>query len=261
MNTESSNPRTEGLSKFSVSQVLDAMSFEDEVAVKAVVQARPQIAKAAAAVADCYQKGQSTLLVGAGTSGRLALMEAAEMVPTFGLKPQQFVGKIAGGRSDVPIEGAEDDVELARLDFESVPNVGCVIGISASGNAPYVLEVMRLAANLTTIGIANNKDSALLSISNIPVLLETGPEVVTGSTRLKAGTAQKMALNQITTAAMVLSERVSGNLMTHMTPTNTKLRNRAIKIVALKLNISESDALARLESAEWSLPNALNHIP
>lgn len=261
MNTESQNPRTEFLSEMSVEEILLAMSYEDEVAASAVRSASGQIALAANAVATCFTGGLTTLFVGAGTSGRLAMMEAAEMVPTFSVEPQQFVALKAGDRSDCHDCPPEDDVLQAEEDFCSVANVGCVVGISASGQAPYVLEVIRLAANVTTIGIANNPDAPLLSSSRIPVLLDTGAEVLTGSTRLKAGTAQKMALNQITTAAMVLCGRVSGNMMTFMIPVNSKLRKRAIGIVMSKMGVTRDDALSRLDAAQWSLPKALGYIP
>ena len=237
------------------------MSDEADDAAMAVRNVAHDIAKAIEAVAKSFQAGGSILYVGAGTSGRLAAMDAAEMPPTFGIERERFATLIAGNANLNSVEGAEDDLEQARKDFDAIANkAALVIGISASGSTPYVCEIIRIARSqgMQTIGIANNRGAPLLHNCDIPILLDTGPELIAGSTRLKAGTAQKICLNAISTGAMVLCGRVSGSLMTHMTPVNEKLRRRAVNIVMQHSGVEENAARERLERANWDLPAALS---
>jgi N-acetylmuramic acid 6-phosphate etherase len=231
---------------------------ENLQAVQAALDARDELATAMQWVADCYLGGGRTIYVGAGTSARIAAADAAEMPPTFGTVPDRFIALVAGAATDHAREGAEDDREAAAADLSALDPTptDLVIGISASGRTPYVLAALQAAPG-RTIGIANNPDSALPRIADLAVLLDTGPEVLAGSTRLKAGTAQKIALNTISTGAMVLAGRVAGNAMSHMTPNNEKLRGRAIGIVADARGVDEATARALLEAAGWSLPEAL----
>jgi N-acetylmuramic acid 6-phosphate etherase len=235
---------------------------ENSIAVEAAEAAAPQLAKAIDIVADCFLAGGRVLLVGAGTSARIAASDAAELPPTFGVDPGRFVAIVAGGAIDRAKEGAEDDLEAAKSDLARVgATTGDVlIGISASGTTPYVLAMVAEASSLglITIGIANNPDSSLPSLADIPILLNTGAEVLTGSTRLKAGTAQKIALNAISTGAMVRAGRVTGNEMTYMTPKNEKLRGRAARIIAEQLGVDEDEARSRLESVGWDIQRALD---
>ena len=234
---------------------------ENSAAVEAAVAAAPQLAKAIDLIADCFLAGGRVLYVGAGTSARIAAADAAEMPPTFGVESDRFIAIVAGGAVQRAKEGAEDDVAAAKSDFRSVEPQGTdiAVGISASGRTPYVLAALTEARSLGlhTVGIANNRDAELLALVDVPILLDTGPEVLTGSTRLKAGTAQKIALNTISTGAMVRSGRVSGNVMTFMTPRNAKLRKRAIGIVADFLKIDSTEAVSRLEAAEWNIQDAM----
>jgi N-acetylmuramic acid 6-phosphate etherase len=226
-------------------------SFDDD--------ALSAIANGMQAIADCFNSGGKVIYVGAGTSGRLGALDAAEMPPTFGVESERFIALIAGGALSRAKEGSEDDTESAIADFESLnpkPN-DAVIGVSASGTTPYVVAIVKYA-DCKTIGIANNPSTPLLQHADIPILLDTGPEILTGSTRLKAGTAQKIALNMLSTGAMVLAGKVKGNLMSHMKPLNAKLRNRAIRIVSETLNIPANEAQSRLESNQWNIQGTLD---
>lgn len=258
MSTESRNPASEGLDQMEPTALAELIAGENRVAVEATLRARDALATAMQWVADCYVAGGRTIYVGAGTSARIASADAAEMPPTFGVDPSRFVALVAGAATDRAKEGAEDDREAAIADLMALePTEGdLVVGISASGSTPYVLSAVAAAPG-RTIGIANNPDSDLLRLADLPVLLDTGAEVLAGSTRLKAGTAQKIALNTISTGAMVLAGRVIGNAMSHMTPRNEKLRRRAIGIVATAKHLDEATARACLEAADWDLSVAL----
>ncbi len=261
MQTEKPHPESSRLQEMTVQELMSLMSQEDLRACQAVQEAREFLARSAEMVAKCYQRGGTTFFVGAGTSGRLCAMEVAELPPTFGVEPERFLAltPYASVR-----EAGEDDVEQAQDALEkalshSGKGEHLVIGVSASGQTPYTLEVVRQARQrgIPTIGMANNEEAPLFSLADLKVFLNTGPEVLAGSTRLKAGTAQKMALNQITTGAMVLCGRVHKNLMAYVTPVNKKLRQRAIAIVCTELNVDEETALCLLQSANWSIPEVL----
>jgi N-acetylmuramic acid 6-phosphate etherase len=203
------------------------------------------------------------VLLGAGTSGRIAVQEVAELPPTFGVAPSTFSALIASG---VDITGAtiarhEDDTAAVVTALEDLGTCtgDVIIGVSASGTTPFVVAGLATARRLGawTVGIANNPDTPVLMRSDLGVLLDTGPEVLTGSTRMKAGTAQKIALNRITTLAMVLAGRVTSNVMTHLTGTVEKLRVRAVRIVTELGHVTEEQALAALESSGWQVQPAL----
>jgi N-acetylmuramic acid 6-phosphate etherase len=260
VSTEGTHERLPGLDETDPEEIARLFALEAAEAARAVESAAPFLAEAMRAVADCFSRGGNVIYAGAGTSGRLAAMDAAEMPPTFGVDSARFHALIAGSADRAAKEASEDDTAQAIADFDSVMSGNCVvIGVSASGTTPYVLEVVREAnkRGLVTIGIANNPDTPLLEAAKIAILLDTGPEVLAGSTRLKAGTAQKVALNAISTGAMALAGRIRGHDMTHMKPLNAKLRRRAIAIVARQLGVPEADAEERLLMANWSLPDAL----
>jgi N-acetylmuramic acid 6-phosphate etherase len=242
----------------SAGQLAKLIAGENAVAVSAAIEAHAQLAQAIDWAAKAYQAGGRVVYVGAGTSARIAASDAAEMPPTFGIEPGRFIALVAGNAETQAVEGAEDDTDAAHREVLKLglTNRDLVIGVSASGRTPFVLTAIQ-AADTRTIGIANNPGSPLLSIANLSILLDTGPELLTGSTRLKAGTAQKIALNAISTGAMILAGRVQGNQMSHMTPTNEKLRRRAVTIVASIFAVSEDDAAERLEAAGWDLQAAL----
>jgi N-acetylmuramic acid 6-phosphate etherase len=242
----------------SAGQLAKLIAGENAVAVSAAMEAHAQLAQAIDWAAKAYQAGGRVVYVGAGTSARIAASDAAEMPPTFGIEPGRFIALVAGNAETQAVEGAEDDTDAAHREVLKLglTNRDLVIGVSASGRTPFVLTAIQ-AADTRTIGIANNPGSPLLSIANLSILLDTGPELLTGSTRLKAGTAQKIALNAISTGAMILAGRVQGNQMSQMTPTNEKLRRRAVTIVASIFAVSEDDAAERLEAAGWDLQAAL----
>lgn len=254
------------MSRMSAAEIMELMCDEDGRMLAAVRAAIPHLCVASKTLADALKESRRIVFVGAGTSGRIAAMEAAEWLPTFGVGEEQVRAVVAGGGRSLQksVEGAEDDqdaarewVRLALLSEGGRP--GCVVAVSASGETAFTVagadEGHRHGAKL--IGIACNPESTLLQAADCPVLLDTGPEVVRGSTRLKAGTAQKIALNMISVAAMCDAGRVLGDRMSHMTPVNRKLRDRAISIVAETLGIDRGEAEKRLVTLHWNLPAAL----
>ncbi len=279
MRTEERHPETAGLAAKPVDEIVRLMSAEDARAVEAVKKAAAAICAAAEMVADTYKSGGKVVYVGAGTSGRIAATDVSELCQCFGIEAGRFAAIIAGGSFTSTVPGAEDDTEAAHRDLAaalfSAPMPGAayaavsppaagiyrslVIGVSASGRTPYVVESIRYAKSksATTIGIANNPGAPLLHEADHPILIDTGPEVIAGATRLKAGTAQKMALNMMSVGAMAKCGRIQDNLMTHLAPMSDKLRLRAIRIVMTQLELSEDAAKQRLEEANWNLPAAL----
>jgi N-acetylmuramic acid 6-phosphate etherase len=246
--------------------VIALMDEEEEHVLAAVRRAAPSLARAARAVAERFQRGGRTILLGSGTSGRIAIQEVAELPPTFGVAEDRFVALAAGGASTGPaaVTSSEDDVEAAPRALESLGAgpADVVIGIAASGTTPFVLAGVAWGrgAGAWTCGIANNPGTPLLREAALPVLLDTGPEVLTGSTRLKAGTAQKLALNRITTAAMVQSGRVVENHMVDVVAVIDKLRGRAVRIVVDLGRTDAESARALLERHDWSVRAALKAL-
>lgn len=262
--TERRNPRSTRLGELTAGEVVALMDDEELHTLAAVRAASPALAQAAEEVAARFKSGGRTVLFGSGTSGRIALQEVAELPPTFGVSPDRFLAFAAGGPSIGPagITESEDDIYAAPLELRSL-GIGpqdAVIGIAASGTTPFVLAAIAAArtAGAWTCGIANNPRTPLLGRSDLPILLMTGPEVLCGSTRLKAGTAQKLALNRITTAAMVCCGRVMQNHMVDVVVTIDNLRNRAVRIVADLGPASASRARALLEQHAWSVRDAVD---
>jgi N-acetylmuramic acid 6-phosphate etherase len=260
--TEGRNPRARGIESFTTRQILELMNDEDAAVPAAVRAALPAIEKAVDAIVGAIAKGGHVIYLGAGTSGRLGVLDASEAPPTFGVEPDLFHGIIAGGDSALrsSIEGAEDEEPAGRRDVAQVVREGDVIvGISASGRAPYVIGGLEAGKKVAsaTVGITCNADSPLASAADIPIVVDVGPEVLAGSSRLKAGTATKLVLNMLSTAAMIRSGRTRGDLMVDLRPTNAKLRERAIRMVRDEAGISEHEARARLEAAGWSVRKAL----
>jgi N-acetylmuramic acid 6-phosphate etherase len=237
--TEDRNPDTLDLDRLPAREICARLHREDQRAVAAVGEVLPDVARAAEAVAAAFAHGGRLFYAGAGTSGRLAVLDASELPPTFGIEPERARALIAGGREAVfrSQEGAEDDADQGGADLR-LAGIGpgdVLIGLAASGRTPYVLgavaEARRVGA--TTVGVFCNPGAPLQSAVDIAIVPATGPEAVLGSTRLKAGTAQKLVLNMISTAAMVLAGRVYENLMVDMRASNAKLRGRAARMVAL----------------------------
>ncbi len=263
MGTESRNPRSFGLDRMDADAIVRLMDEEEGATLQAVAGAAREIATAAARVAEAFRQGGRIVYVGAGTSGRVATADAAEMPPTFGVEPGRFVALIAGGSGagTHAVEDAEDDGEAAAaaLDALGLASQDVVIGIAASGTTPFVVAAVRHARRkgAWTCGVANNPGTPLLREADLPIFLDTGPEILTGSTRLKAGTAQKLALNRISTAAMVLSGKVVENLMVDVKAKNAKLRDRCARIVSELTGRSVEESWQILETNGWSIRAAL----
>ncbi len=260
--TEGRNPKARGIESFTTRQILELMNDEDAAVPTAVRAALPRVERAVDAIVGAIANGGHVIYVGAGTSGRLGVLDASEAPPTFGVEPDLFHGIIAGGDTALrsSIEGAEDEKSTGRRDVAQVVRRGDVIvGISASGRAPYVIGGLEAGENVasTTVGITCNADSPLARAVNIAIVVDVGPEVLAGSSRLKAGTATKLVLNMLSTAAMIRSGRTRGDLMVDLRPTNAKLRERAVRMVRDEARISEDEARARLEAADWSVRKAL----
>lgn len=240
--TEQVNPHTRGLDKMTPTQIAHAINREDFTAARAVKKAAPQIAKAMVTAAQTYANGHKIIFIGAGTSGRLGILEAVECVPTFNTKPSQIVALIAGGKNAVfrSKEGAEDDNKQGSKEIIKTAQKGdFVIGLTASGRTPYVMGALKSAQKIGAhTALISCNPAADTTYAPIHVCLETGAEALSGSTRMKAGTATKMALNAITTGAMTLCGKTYGNLMIDVRPTNEKLVLRAVRLIC---NVSGTD--------------------
>ena len=260
--TEARNAKARGLESFTTRQILELMNDEDATVPAAVRAALPTIERAVDAIVASIGKGGHVIYVGAGTSGRLGVLDASEAPPTFGVDPDMFHGIIAGGDSALreSIEGAEDEDSAGRRDVAQViRRDDVIVGISASGRAPYVIGALEAGENVAsvTVGITCNADSPLARAADIAIVVDVGPEVIAGSSRLKAGTATKLVLNMLSTAAMIRSGRTRGDLMIDLRPTNAKLRERAVQMVRDETGLGEDEARARLEAAGWSVRKAL----
>ena len=264
LKTEQRNPKSTHIDKMSTLDMVKLMSEENYVAVKAVEDAAQSIAEAVDAIAFSMENGGRLYYIGAGTSGRLGVLDASECPPTFGVSPDLVSGIIAGGYDCLvkASEGGEDSYENGILDVKDRLRAGDVIvGISAAGGAKYVLGALEWAKTngCVTVGVTSNADSLLAKNADIAIFTDTGAEVITGSTRLKAGTAQKLVLNILSTAAMVKTGRVYENLMINLRPTNEKLRRRVISIVREIKNVDEDEAIALLDSNEWNIRKAVEN--
>ncbi|HEY0865772.1 MAG TPA: N-acetylmuramic acid 6-phosphate etherase, partial [Fimbriimonas sp.] len=233
---------------------------------RALQSAEEAIAVVVERASEAFLKGGRIIYVGAGTSGRVATMDAAEMPPTFGVGPDRFIALIAGGASagGTAVEDAEDDAHaaVAVLNDIEITTDDILIGIAASGTTPFVVAAVRHARQkgTWTCGIANNRNTPLLQVADQPIFLDTGPEVLTGSTRLKAGTSQKLVLNRISTGAMILSGKVIENLMVDVKAKNTKLKERCVRIVCELTAATQDEARDLLEANDWSIRAVLSEV-
>ena len=263
MLTEQTNPRSAGLDQLSALEIVQLMNAEDATVAAAVQAALPQVAAAVAAVAARLLAGGRLIYVGAGTSGRLGVLDAAECVPTFGVAPDVVQARIAGGARAVTeaVEGAEDDRTAGRADLLALNLTAqdAVVGVAASGRTPYVVAALEAAAETgaLTVGVVCSVPAPVLDAAQIKIAVLTGPEVLTGSTRLKAGTAQKMVLNMLSTGAMVLGGKAYGNLMVDVKVTNAKLAARARRIVAQVGQVDENTAAALLAQTGQAVKPAI----
>ncbi|NKI32800.1 N-acetylmuramic acid 6-phosphate etherase [Croceivirga thetidis] len=232
----------------STSELLNGINQEDQKIAKAVEGVIPQVVKLVDALEERFEKGGRLFYIGAGTSGRLGILDASEIPPTFGMPHDRVIGLIAGGDGAIrkAVEFAEDNTFQAWKDLESykINKNDVVVGIAASGTTPYVLGgVMDAKLNgLLTAGITNNPGSPLATTADIPIAIEVGPEFVTGSTRMKSGTSQKLVLNMISTALMIKIGRVKGNKMVDMQLSNNKLVDRGTRYLVEALNMEYSEA-------------------
>lgn len=236
-NTEQRNPKTMHIDKMTTLEAVTVMNEEDKTVAYAVEKALPEIAQAVDLVVDSFQKGGRLIYVGAGTSGRLGVLDASECPPTYGVPYGVVVGVIAGGRNAVfqAAEGAEDSGSSGVKDLQEISlcDKDTVVGISVSGDAAYIYDALEYAGRVGahTVALTGNPVNRISEVAQVTILTDTGAEVVTGSTRLKAGTAHKMVLNMLSTVAMVRTGKVIENLMVNVAPTNVKLFDRAARIV------------------------------
>jgi N-acetylmuramic acid 6-phosphate etherase len=251
------------LDQMSALEIVRLMNRQEEMVRRAMEDAEESVAAVVERVAAAFRSGGKLFYVGAGTSGRLGLLDASECPPTFGSPPEQVQGILAGGLAafERAVEHAEDRPEegARELRRRGLSAQDCVVGISASGRTPFVIGALEEArrTGAFTAGIFCNPDAVMRPLCDQPILIATGPEVVTGSTRLKAGTATKLVLNQITTGAMIGSGRVLGNLMVSLTPTCEKLVDRSIRIVSRAVDCDREQAAEYLREAEGSIPVAI----
>ena len=261
--TEERNPRSRELDRLSTRELLGVIHHEDATVPAAVRRELPAIARAVDAIVDALFRGGRLIYVGAGTSGRLATLDAAECPPTFGVSPKLVQAVIAGGRRALTdaVEGAEDDAKQGARDSEirRVTKADVVVGLTASGTTPYVLGALKLARRrgAITIGVTANRHAPIERLARITIAPETGPEVVAGSTRMKAGTAQKLVLNLLSTAAMIRLGHVYNNWMVDVALTNEKLRRRGLRILQEASGATESAARRALTQAGNRLRVAL----
>ena len=261
--TEQRNPRSSGLDRKSSLAIVEALNREDTGVAPAVRKVLPQIARVVEAIAKSLRAGGTLFYVGAGTSGRLAVLDAAECPPTFGTPARMVRAMIAGGQRALrhAVEGAEDSVGKGAADLRraGLRQGDVVVGVAASGGTPYVLGALAFARRrgAFTVGVTSNPRSLLARKARISIAPDTGPEAISGSTRLKAGTAQKMVLNMLSTAAMVRLGRVYENWMVHVALTNQKLRARGARILQEAAGVSPSVAKHALRQANHNLPAAL----
>jgi N-acetylmuramic acid 6-phosphate etherase len=261
--TEQRNPHSRGLDRKSTLEILRVLNREDARVALAVRRELPNIARAVDAIVKAFGSGGRLIYVGAGTSGRLAVLDAAECPPTFGTSPKMVQAIIAGGAKALrhAVEGAEDSAPNGAKDLLRVKasRNDVVVGISASGSTPYVLGALKCAKRrgAVTIGVTSNPRSPLACAAHIAIAPDTGPEAITGSTRLKGGTTQKMVLNLLSTAAMIRIGRIYENWMVHVALTNDKLRRRGARILEEAAGVDASTAEHALRQSGHNLPAAL----
>ena len=261
--TEQENPRTAQISSLPTEEILRLMNEEDARVPEAVGQVLPAITKAVDGIVKRLQNGGHLFYIGTGTSGRLGVLDASECPPTFGVSPDLVQGIIAGGYDACyrAVEASEDDEEAGArdLDQRGFTKADALVGIAASGRTPYTIGAVEHARGIgaLTIAISCVPDSRIAKATEIPIVPVVGPEVVAGSTRLKAGTAQKLVLNMLSTATMIRLGYVTGNRMTNMQTRNVKLRARAIRILQSEIGLNGEDAASTLDGAKGSLPAAI----
>lgn len=264
--TEQRNPNSMNVDSLSALEIVQLMNDEDKQVPLAIEKCLPQIAQAVERIVAAFQKGGRLVYIGAGTSGRLGVLDASECPPTFGVSPEMVKGIIAGGERALrhPIEGAEDSKAQAVVDLQTIQfsSKDVLVGIAASGRTPYVIGALEYAKSLgsVTVSIASNPNSAMANIVDIAIDTVVGPEVLTGSSRLKSGTAQKLVLNMLTTASMILMGKCYQNLMVDVQASNEKLKARAIRIVMQATDCDKALAEETLKQADQNAKLAIMMI-
>ncbi len=264
LKTETRNEKTMHIDKMSNIEMLSIINEENMNSVKAVETAFNEISEAIDLIVDSINKGGKIYYMGAGTSGRLAVSDAAECPPTFGVDYDLFTAIIAGGPDAIikAQENVEDNGEAGKSDLLShnLTEKDTVIGISASGGASYVYSALEAAKEIGahTISVSNNREAKIAKIVDVAICAVTGPEVITGSTRMKAGNSQKMILNMLSTCAMVKTGKVYENLMINLKPTNVKLTQRMIGIVCDITGVDETSAKQLLDENDWKIRDAVD---
>ncbi len=266
LKTEMRNPKTTHIDRMSTAEMVAVINEENYNAARAVEAVADAVARAIDIVTDGLQHGGRLIYMGAGTSGRIGVLDASECPPTYGVPNDMVIGIMAGGDKCLrqAAENAEDDEnagveELKKLEIGARDTV---VGLSVAGGARYVNRALEYAKNVgaKTVGITSNADSELAQIADIAICPDTGAEVITGSTRMKAGTAQKLILNTISTCAMVKCGYVYENLMVNLRPTNIKLTERMVGIVMSITGASYEASRAALDAADWRIPAAVEHL-
>lgn len=264
--TEQRNPNSMNVDSLSALEIVQLMNKEDKQVPLAIEKCLPQIAQAVECIVAAFQQGGRLVYIGAGTSGRLGVLDASECPPTFGVSPEMVKGIIAGGERALrhPIEGAEDSKAQAVFDLQTIhfSSKDVLVGIAASGRTPYVIGSLEYAKSLgsVTVSIASNPNSAMANIVDIAIDTVVGPEVLTGSSRLKSGTAQKLVLNMLTTASMILMGKCYQNLMVDVQASNEKLKARAIRIVMQATDCDKALAEETLKQADQNAKLAIMMI-
>ena len=264
--TEQRNPNSMHVDSLSALEIVQLMNEEDKQVPLAIEKCLPQIAQAVERIVAVFQQGGRLVYIGAGTSGRLGVLDASECPPTFGVSPEMVKGIIAGGERALrhPIEGAEDSKAQAVVDLQTIhfSSKDVLVGIAASGRTPYVIGALEYAKSLgsVTVSISSNPNSAMANIVDIAIDTVVGPEVLTGSSRLKSGTAQKLVLNMLTTASMILMGKCYQNLMVDVQASNEKLKTRAIRIVMQATDCDKALAEETLKLADQNAKLAIMMI-
>lgn len=261
--TEMRNPLSMNFDQLPTEEMAKLVISANYEAVKAAEAAASDIAKAIDAIAAAFEKGHRLFYIGAGTSGRLGVLDAAECPPTFGVDYDLVTGIIAGGKERMfrAGENEEDKYEMGVLAVTEygIEQGDVLVGISAAGNAAYVVGALEKAKSLgcVTVGISCNPNTKILNAADIQIYTDTGAEILTGSTRLKAGTAQKVVLNALTTCAMAKTGKVYENMMINLSPSNEKLKGRVVRIVKDILSCEEDAAITALDANDWNIRNAV----
>ena len=260
--TEQLNPRTRDLDRLESLALLQRLNDEDQSVASSVRVALPELARAVDLTVERWRRGGRVVLFGAGTSGRLALLDAAELPPTFGVDAARYLARLAGGASafQKAVEGAEDDMPSGRAAAADLSAVDVAFGIAASGRTPWVIGALDQARSVgsLTIGLACVPRPELHA--DVCIVVDTGPEAISGSTRMKAGTAQKLVLNAFSTALMVRLGKVYGNLMVDVQATNAKLRRRAIRLVVQAAHSDPARAEEALAASAWEVKTAIASV-